>query len=53
MQRLAYRVLTSFVTLTLIASLRGQNAHKVGEIEDFRLQGVAIWQCQCPAYACA
>lgn len=52
MPTLAYRVLTSFVMLTAIVSMAGQNPNKAGEVEDFRLQGVAIWQCQCPAYSC-
>src|SRR5215469_13850061 len=52
MQTLTHRVLTSFGMLTVIASLLGQNPNGAGKVEDFRLQGVAIWQCQCPAYAC-
>jgi len=52
MQTLTHRVLTSFGMLTVIASLLGQNSNSAGHVEDFSLQGVAIWQCQCPAYAC-
>jgi hypothetical protein len=35
-----------------VVSLRGENANGAKGIEDFRLEGVAIWQCQCPAYRC-
>jgi len=52
MQRLRYRFLTTFAVLTVIATLRGQKDNNAREVEDFRLQGVAIWQCQCPAYGC-
>jgi hypothetical protein len=47
-----FRSLTSLLLLVVIGNLRGQNATKPKDIEDFQLEGVAIWQCQCPAYAC-
>jgi hypothetical protein len=46
------RGLTTLVLLVMIGSLQGQNAHGARSVEDFRLEGVAIWQCQCPAYGC-
>jgi hypothetical protein len=54
MRKLAVRGLTALVLLAVIGNLRGQNAPGAGAraIEDFRLEGVAIWQCQCPAYGC-
>jgi hypothetical protein len=52
MGKLELRGLTSFVLLVVIGTLRGQNAGGAKTVEDFRLEGVAIWQCQCPAFAC-
>jgi hypothetical protein len=52
MRKAALRGLTTFALLVVIGSLRGQNATGARAAEDFRLEGVAIWQCQCPAYAC-
>jgi hypothetical protein len=44
-----WRCLTSFLSLLLIG---GVQAEKPAATEDFALEGVAIWQCQCPAYGC-
>jgi hypothetical protein len=52
MQKPALRGLTTLVLLVVIANLRGQNATGARTVDDFRLEGVAIWQCQCPAYGC-
>jgi Protein of unknown function (DUF1326) len=52
MQKPALRGLTTLVLLVVIANLRGQNATGARAVQDFRLEGVAIWQCQCPAYGC-
>jgi len=52
MRSLPYRTLTGFLLLTVIVGLEGQNADEISLAEDFRLHGIAIWQCQCPAYAC-
>ena len=53
MRKLAVRGLTALVLLAVIGNLRGQNAPGAPRaVEDFRLEGVAIWQCQCPAYGC-
>lgn len=49
MQRAGWRSLTAFVVLLVLGNLRGQTP---AAIEDFTLDGVAIWQCQCPAYGC-
>ena len=54
MRKLVVRGLTALVLLAVIGNLRGLNAGDSGArtVEDFRLEGVAIWQCQCPAYGC-
>jgi hypothetical protein len=52
MLKAAPRGFVTFALLVLIANLRGQNATGARVVEDFRLEGVAIWQCQCPAYGC-
>ena len=54
MRKLLVRGLTALVLSAVIGNLRGQNADGAGAttVEDFRLEGVAIWQCQCPAYGC-
>lgn len=49
---IALRVLANLALLVLLGSLRGQNAPSAKTADDFQLEGVAIWQCQCPAYAC-
>ena len=50
MKMLTLRVLTTSLLLAIIGGLRGQDSKRA--VEDFQLEGVAIWQCQCPAYAC-
>ena len=52
MRKLIHRGLPSFLALLALGTLRGQNARGAQSIEDFQLEGAAIWQCQCPAYAC-
>src|SRR5580692_11073143 len=52
MRKRAVRGLTALVLSAAIGNLRGQNATGARAAEDFRLEGVAIWQCQCPAYGC-
>lgn len=52
MRTLILRGLTTLLLLVVIGNLRGQNAKEARTVEDFRLEGVAIWQCQCTAYAC-
>lgn len=52
MRKAALRGLTTLVLLVVIGNLRGQNPSGARAVEDFRLEGVAIWQCQCPAYGC-
>lgn len=49
MLRPVWRGLTALVVLLVLGNLRGQTPVA---IEDFTLDGVAIWQCQCPAYGC-
>jgi hypothetical protein len=46
------RVLAIVVVLLAIGCLRGANTSSLKEAKDFELHGVAVWQCQCPAYAC-
>jgi hypothetical protein len=48
----ALRTLTALVLVVLLGNLRGQNTAGALAVQDFRLEGVAIWQCQCPAYGC-
>jgi hypothetical protein len=52
MMKTVLRGLTTLALLVTIGSLRGQNASNAKSVADFRLEGVAIWQCQCPAYGC-
>jgi len=52
MRKLALRCSTALVLVVVIGNLRGENATGARAVEDFRLEGVAIWQCQCPAYGC-
>ena len=52
MRKPLLRGLATLAVLTVIGNLRGENAVLTNEIDDFQLQGVGIWQCQCPAYAC-
>lgn len=52
MRKAALRGLTTLALLAVIGNLRGQNATRARVVQDFRLEGVAIWQCQCPAYGC-
>jgi hypothetical protein len=49
MRKAALRGLTTLALLVVMGDLRGQNATGSRAAEDFRLEGVAIWQCQCPA----
>ena len=46
------RVLTSIALLAMIGTLRGNSAVEPGKVRKFQLEGVAIWECQCPAYSC-
>lgn len=52
MRSLRSRIFANFLLLAGIVGLQGQKASDTRLPEDFRLQGVAIWQCQCPAYRC-
>ncbi len=52
MRKPPLRGLTTLLLLVVIGNLRGQNATGARSVESFRLEGVAIWQCQCPAYGC-
>lgn len=51
MQTLLGRALTVIFSLTMIANLRGHDEN-ASNLEEFQLEGVAIWECQCPAYGC-
>ena len=46
------RSVAMLILWAAVVSLRGENANGAKGIDDFRLEGVAIWQCQCPAYRC-
>ena len=52
MRKSVLRSLTTLIVLLVIGNLRGQNATGGRVAQDFRLEGVAIWQCECPAYGC-
>jgi hypothetical protein len=52
MRKAALRGLTTLVLLVVIGNLQGEKATGARAVDDFRLEGVAIWQCQCPAYGC-
>jgi hypothetical protein len=52
MQTLLGRALMVFFSLTMIANLRGHGENAASKIKEFQLEGVAIWECQCPAYGC-
>ena len=52
MKNLILRGFSALAVMVAMGNLRGQNAARDPSIEDFHLEGVAIWQCQCPAYAC-
>lgn len=49
MRKRAWRILSTLLLLISIGTLQGQ---KSAQLEDFELEGVAVWQCQCPAYGC-
>ena len=46
------RALATVVVVLAIGCLRGENTSSLNEAKDFEVHGVAVWQCQCPAYAC-
>jgi hypothetical protein len=52
MQIFVGRVLTCIALLAMIGALRGNNSVEPRKVEEFELEGVAIWECQCPAYGC-
>ena len=52
MRKPTLRGLATLVLLVVIGNLQGEKATGASPVDDFRLEGVAIWQCQCPAYGC-
>jgi hypothetical protein len=44
------RALATVVVVLAIGCLRGENTSSLNEAKDFEVHGVAVWQCQCPAY---
>lgn len=52
MRNSALRGLAIAVLLLAIGSLNGEDAAHSKQVEDFKIEGVALWECQCPAYGC-
>ena len=52
MQESALRSLAIGLLLLSIGSLRGEDATSAKKMQDFEIEGVALWECQCPAYGC-
>jgi len=52
MQESAFRSLAIGLLLLAIGSLRGEDATSAKKVQDFKIEGVALWECQCPAYGC-
>ena len=52
MQRSTFRGLGIGVLLLAIANLNGEGASGSKKEQDFEIEGVALWECQCPAYGC-
>jgi hypothetical protein len=52
MQTSGFRSIAIGLLLLTIGSLRGEDANSAKEVQDFEIKGVALWECQCPAYGC-
>jgi hypothetical protein len=52
MQESAFRSLAIGLLLLAAGSLRGDDATSAKKVQDFEIEGVALWECQCPAYGC-
>lgn len=52
MRKSALRGLAIAVLLLAIGNLSGEDAAHSKQVEDFKIEGVALWECQCPAYGC-
>jgi hypothetical protein len=52
MRKSALRSLATLIVLLAIASLRGQNTTATKEVQDFEIQGSALFECQCPDHGC-
>lgn len=52
MQESAFRSLAIGLLLLAIGSLRGEDATSAKKVQDFEIEGVALWECQCPAHGC-
>lgn len=52
MRKSALRRLAIAVLLLAIGSLNGEDATHTKKVRDFEIEGVALWECQCPAYGC-
>ena len=46
------RVLGSVALLAVMGTLRGNSSVEPSKVREFQLEGIAIWECQCPAYGC-
>jgi len=52
MRQSALRGFAIAVLLLAIGSLSAEDAAHSKKVQDFEIEGVALWQCQCPAYGC-
>lgn len=52
MQKSALRGFAIGVLLFAIGSLSGEDSAHSKQVQDFEIEGVALWECQCPAYGC-
>ena len=52
MQESAFRCVAIGLLVVAIGSLRGEDTSGTMKVQDFEIEGVALWECQCPAYGC-
>lgn len=52
MRRSALRGFAIAVLLLAIGSLSGVNVAHSKKVQDFEIEGIALWECQCPALGC-
>ena len=52
MRQSALRGFAIAVLLLAIGNLSGEDAAHSKKMQDFEIEGVALWECQCPAYGC-
>jgi hypothetical protein len=52
MSKSSLRCFAIAVLLLALGSLNGEVAADLKKVQDFEIEGVALWECQCPAYGC-